>query len=154
MDNSKLKVLAEKRRISFKSIDSSPRNVTTVFKRSGMSYSKRSEALVVKNNAINANIVKINHHISSRHLSQSRNDNSKNKVLKTRSNMKSNSEKNLHNKELLNHETNESKYKGSHNMQIDSLHELRRIRKILHPLIPEDSPLTLYPAVILYLMYS
>ena len=56
--NSKVVELAKKHRIAIKALTQNPANTfTTVFKRSGFSYSKRLQRLVVSNNAMNKNVL-------------------------------------------------------------------------------------------------
>ncbi len=57
-ESKKLQELAKKHKMSFKAVDARPNtSYTTVFKRSGYSYSKRLHSLVVSNNAVRSAVL-------------------------------------------------------------------------------------------------
>eukprot|EP00826_Nyctotherus_ovalis_P059276 TRINITY_DN8226_c0_g1_i2.p1 TRINITY_DN8226_c0_g1~~TRINITY_DN8226_c0_g1_i2.p1 ORF type:complete len:178 (-),score=24.10 TRINITY_DN8226_c0_g1_i2:486-1019(-) len=141
--------VAEKHKISLKVKDILDNKYTTEFKRSGFSYSKRLQSLVVKNNAMHAKAVKINQRndlvetgsskITIRNLKDKIPLSSRTIRVKL---LPSELDKTKEERALVSScasVISQSRRSILTNPEADPLQTFRAIRKILHPHIPEEA---------------
>ena len=160
-----MKEVAQKHKIAFKS-NKDP-NYTTVFKRSGKSYSKRLQTLVVRNNAVQTISIKADRSKSASRKGPPRSKSflrstyvrsatplvtEVKKMDKVRFNITPNPERQISTGQCQRlykktYQSNQGKMSTLNHM-MSPVATMRIIRKILHPFLPEDRQLNFAETVI------